>query len=235
MIFNLKTFFYEKKFTIFLLSQLVLLLIFSTLTKAQNAEQSQLYIASGGGAFSDPDDFVEIANYDPQTTANEFIGKIYSQAVQDAVIHKDILYVTATDSLVAYDLVSKTRIAANAVAGANLLQIVGNDLYVSVQYPETSGFLKVFDKNTLALKATVDGISGETAGMTALNDKLFVAVPGAYGNSTGSIAVVDLISYQLLDEINLGTGGVGIYNLYIYDGQILTVNKSAWGGETTGI
>lgn len=221
-----------KKFTIFLLSQLVLLLIFSTLTKAQNAEQSQLYIVSGG-AFSDPNDFVEISNYDPQSSANEFIGTIYSQAVQDAVIHKDILYVTATDSLVAYDLVSKTRIAATAVEGANLLQIVGNDLFMSVQYPETSGFLKVFDKNTLTLKATIEGISGETAGMAALNDKLFVAVPGAYGNSTGSVAVVDPINYQLLDEINLGAGGVGVYNLYIYDGQILTVNKSPWG-ETAG-
>lgn len=221
-----------KKFTIFLLSQLVLLLIFGMVAKAQTPEQSQLYVVSGG-AFSDPNDFVEISNYDPQTTANEFMGTIYSQAVQDAVIHMDILYVTATDSLVAYDVVSKSRIAATAVAGANLLHIVGNDLYMSVQYPETSGFLKVFDKNTLELKATVDGISGETAGMVTLNDKLFVAVPGAYGNSTGSIAVVDPISYQLLDEIDLGAGGVGVYNLYVYDGQVLTVNKSPWG-ETTG-
>ena len=220
-----------KKFTLFLLSQLAFMLIFGATTLAQTPEQSHLYVATGG-AFSNPNDYVEISHYDPQTAANSSLGTIYTQAVQEAIIHENILYVTATDSLVAYDLVSETRLAAIAVAGANLLQIVGDDLFMSVQYPENSGFLKVFDKNTLELKATVEGISGETAGMVVFNDKLFVAVPGSYGNTIGSLAVINPISYELIEEINMGEGGVGIYNLFVYENQILSVNKSPWGANT---
>ena len=220
-----------KKFTIFWLSQLAFLLIFSAISMAQTPEQSHLYVVTGG-AFSNPNDFVEITQYDPQTTDNVPIGTIYTHAVQEAKIHENTLYVAATDSLVAYDLVSETRLAATAVSGANLLEVVGDDLFMSVQYPETSGFLKVFDRNTLELKATVEGISGETAGIVVSNDKLFVAVPGAYGSTEGSVAVIDAITYELIEEINMGEGGIGVYNLYVYEGQILTVNKTPWGGTT---
>lgn len=221
-----------KKFTTFLLAQLAFMLIFGAAALAQSPQQSHLYVVAGG-AVSNPNDFVEITHYDPQTTVNTDIGTIYSPAVQDAIIHEDVLYVAATDSLVAYDLVSETRLAATAITGVNLLEIVGDDLFVSVQYPETSGFLRVFDKNTLELKATVEGISGETAGMVVYNDKLFVAVPGAYGNAEGSIAVIDVTSYELLEEVNLGEGGIGIYTLYVYENQILTINRTPWG-ESTG-
>lgn len=221
-----------KKFTTFLLAQLVFMLIFGATALAQSPQQSQLYVVSGG-AISNPNDFVEITHYDPQTSISEPLGTIYTPAVQEAIVHENILYVAATDSLVAYDLVTETRLAAIAVRGVNLLKVVGDDLFVSAQHPVTSGFLRVFDKNTLEHKATVDGISGETAGMVLLNDKLFVAVPGSYGSIDGSIAVIDITSYELLEEINLGEGGIGIYTLYIYENQILTINKTPWG-ESTG-
>ncbi|MCK9451721.1 MAG: T9SS type A sorting domain-containing protein [Bacteroidales bacterium] len=220
-----------KKFTTFLLAQLVFMLIFGATALAQSPQQSHLYGVSGG-AVSNPNDFVEITHFDPQTSISEPLGTIYTMAVQEAIVHENILYVTATDSLVAYDLVNETRLAAVAVSGTNLLKVVGDDLFMSVQYPETSGFLKVFDKNTLQLKATVDGISGETAGMVVLNNKLFVAVPGSYGSTDGSIAVIDPFTYELLEEINLGEGGIGIYTLYVYQNQILTINKTPWGGTT---
>ncbi|MDY0078217.1 MAG: T9SS type A sorting domain-containing protein [Bacteroidales bacterium] len=220
-----------KKFTTFLLAQLAFMLIFGATASAQSPDQSHLYVVSGG-AISNPNDFVEITHYNPQTSISEPLGTIYTQAVQEAIVHENILYVTATDSLVAYDLVNETRIAAVAASGANLLEVVGDDLFMSVQYPETSGFLKVFDKNTLELKAIVEGISGETAGMVVLNDKLFVAVPGSYGNNVGSVAVVDPFTYELLEEIDMGEDGIGIYTLYVYQNQILTINRTPWDGTT---
>ncbi|HOI33355.1 MAG: hypothetical protein PHG67_12150 [Bacteroidales bacterium] len=44
--------------------------------------QSQLYIASGG-AFSDPDDFVEVMRYDPLQQSVTGINTVFTQAVQD--------------------------------------------------------------------------------------------------------------------------------------------------------
>ncbi len=194
--------------------------------------QSQLFVASGG-AFSDPNDFVEISVYDPLQQENGIVNSIFTQAVQDLISAGDYLYVTATDSVVKIDRNTNQKVASAGVSGANLLLQYQDKLLMTVQYPETSDFLRVFDSNTLELQQIVSSISGETAGMLVLNDQLYVAVPGAYGTTTGSLALLDPVDFELLQEINLGTGAKGIYNLFAFGEKVLSVNKSAYG-ETTG-
>jgi DNA-binding beta-propeller fold protein YncE len=218
------------KNSIFTTAFLVLALIFPDLLLAQH--QSQLLIASGG-AFSDPNDFVEISFYDPLLQENGVVSNIFTQSVQDLISSGDYLYVTATDSVVKIDRSTNQKVASVGVSGANLLLQYQDNLLMTVQYPETSDFLRVFDSNTLELQQTVTNISGETAGMLVLNDLIYVAVPGAYGSLTGSLALLDPIDFELLQEINLGTSAKGIYNLFAYDEKVLCVNKSAYG-ETTG-
>jgi hypothetical protein len=203
---------------------------FADLLMAQH--QSQLFIASGG-AFSDPNDFVEISAYDPLQQENGTVNTIFTQAVQDLINVDDYLYVTATDSLVKIDRNTNQKVASAGVSGANLLVPHQENILMSVQYPETSDFLRVFDRNTLELQHTVSGISGETAGMLVLNDLLYVAVPGAYGSTTGSLALIDPIDYELIQEINLGSEAKGIYNLFVFGEKVLCVSKSAYG-ETSG-
>ena len=209
----------------------VLLLILYFQATAQAQLQSQLYIASGG-AFSDPDDFVEVTLYDPLQQSITNINTVFTQAVQDLIGDGENLFVTATDSLVRIDQTSKQKLASIAVSGANLLLLNEDLIFMSVQYPESSGFVRVYDKNTLEHLHTIEGISGETAGMILFNGLLYVAVPGGYGTTTGSLAIINPTTFELIREINLGTEAKGIYSLLNYQGKILCVNKTPYG-ETT--
>ena len=215
---------------LFLLIGLLKFLILSSYLTAQ--VQADLFIVSGG-AFSDPDDFVEITKYDPVGQDVTPVNTIYTQAVQDIVADDDFLFIAALDSLVKVDQLTGQKVAVTAASGTNLLMLHEDLVFMSVQYPETSGYLKVFDAQTLELLHTVDGISGETAGMLILNNILYLAVPGAYGTETGSIALIDLADFQLIEEIDLGEGAKGIFHLLELNGKILCVNKTAYG-ESVG-
>ncbi|MDA3943933.1 MAG: T9SS type A sorting domain-containing protein [Bacteroidetes bacterium] len=215
-----------KKFTFYKLHVALAMLFMHTAVLAQM--QSQLYVVSGG-AFSDPNDFVEITHFDPQNSDNLTFGTIYTQAVQDALIHDVNLLVTATDSLVIFDLESGSKLAATAVYGANLLTVSAENIFMSVQYPQASGFLKIYDRNTLELKQTVDEISGETAGLLVVENKLFIAVPGSYGSTNGAIAIVDPTSGQLMEEIDMGAAALGIYDLYLFNDQLIALCKTPYG------
>jgi len=196
-------------------------------------QQSQLFIASGG-AFSDPNDFVEISVYDPLQQESGNVNTVFTQAVQDLISDGNFLYLTATDSVVKIDRLTNQKTAVVGVSGANLLLVHQDKLLMSVQYPETSDFLRVFDKNSLELQQTISDISGETAGMLFFNDKLYVAVPGAYGTATGSLAVLDPVDFELIEEIDMGSQAKGIYNLFAFGEKVLCVNKTAYG-ENTGV
>jgi len=208
---------------------LLLLLHFPATTQAQL--QSQLYIASGG-AFSDPDDYVEVTRYDPLQQDVTSVNTIFTQAVQDLISNGESLFITATDSLVKIDLSNNQKLASCAVSGANLMLQTGNEIFMSVQYPESNGFVRVYDQQTLEHLHTIEGISGETAGMIHFNDLLYVAVPGGYGTTTGSLAIINPTTFELIQEINLGTEAKGIYSLLHYKGKILCMNKTPYG-ETT--
>lgn len=97
-----------KKFKLSLLSHLAFMLIFGATAMAQTSEQSQLYVVIGG-ALSNSNIFVEISLHDPQILTDTPFGTIYSHAVQKALIHDDVLFITALNSLAAYDLTTESR------------------------------------------------------------------------------------------------------------------------------
>ena len=223
----------KKPLRTFRLLLMVIMLLQMNFIHAQQI-LNQVLIASGG-AFSDPSDFVTLSSLDPVAGIQSDFDTIYTQAVQKMHVHEGRLYVTATDSLVVYDLESMQRISSAAVSGPNFMQVIGNKLYLTIQYPETSGFLRIFDAETMTPENTLDQISGETAGMVLLNDLLYVAVPGDYLTTTGSLAVIDPFTGNFIEEVNFGETGAGIYSLFAFNNQIVAVCKSAWGTNTGNI
>ncbi len=209
------------------------LIFFSFGAKHLSSQQTlyQLIVASGG-AFSDPTDFVSVAAYSLQNQSTSFIGEIKTQAVQDVLINDGKMYITATDSLVVFNLESNQRINSVAISGARYVSVYNDLLFVSIQYPETSNFLKVFDKNTLIQAASISEISGEAAAMVVHENKLYVAVPGDWTSTTGNLAVVNATDGTFIEEIDLGTSGAGIHDVFIYNNKILSVNRSPWGGTS---
>jgi hypothetical protein len=209
------------------------LIFFSFGAEHLNGQQSlnQLIVASGG-AFSDPTDFVSVAAYSPQNQSTSFIGEIKTQAVQDVLIDGGKMYITATDSLVVFDLETNQRINSVAISGARYATAYNDLLFVSIQYPETNNFLKVFDKNTLIQSASISEITGETASMVVHENKLYVAVPGDWTSTIGKLAVLNAINGTFIEEIDLSASGAGIHDVFIYNNKILSVNRSPWGGTS---
>lgn len=206
----------------------VLLMLLFPLQLFSQLQLHQLIVASGG-VFSNPNDFVSVAAYQPGQQAYQSFGQIRTQAVQYALVEGSSLYVAATDSLVKFNSDTYQREGAIAVSGPRMLLIHGDLLFVSIQYPETSNFVRIYNKHTLQFLKSVPEISGEAAGMHYHNGKIYVAVPGNWMSTVGKLAILDASNGDFIEEVDFGNSGMGIFNFFVYDNQLVTVNKSAWG------
>ncbi len=218
----------KKNYSLFLAA--FMLLAVSAL-EAQTFIVKQVFVGSGGN-FSDPDDFVEISSYDPNGGQTSSFGNIRTQSVQDMLIDGNFLYVAAQDSIAKFNIDTYNRVAIAAAPGVNKLAKYENKLLASFAYPNTSDFLRVYDANNLDFISVIEGISDEAAGMLVVDDALYVAVPGGWMSTTGKIALVDLSELILLKEVDMGTNAAGIFDLYLYDNLLFSVNKSAWGATS---
>ena len=206
---------------------------------AQNGSDrgvDQVFVVSGG-AFSDPDDFVTVASYVQDEGTTTVFDTIFTQSVQSAVVF-DILYVAAQDSIVAYDVATYSRVAAIAATGVNQLFATDDLLIASFWYPDTADFVKIYNRHDLTQLAAISEVSDEAAGIAVIDNKAYVAVPGGWASTVGKMAVIDLTDYSFVQEVDLGTDGAGIKNVFAYRDQgsnrLLTVNPTPWNG-TTGV
>ncbi len=216
----------------------IMLLTSVQIVVAQNRsaiDVKQVLVVSGG-AFSNPDDYVTAAAYNPADSVTTTFGTIFTQSVQSAVVFNHFLYVAAQDSIVAFDVDTYQRVAATSAEGVNQLAVYGDNLIASFWYPDTADFVKIYSRNNLSQLAVISGISGEAAGIAVDGSKAYVAVPGGWAATTGKLAVIDLENFSLLQEIDLGAEGAGINNVYVYAAgdarYLVTINKTPWGGNS---
>jgi hypothetical protein len=214
----------------FKFAALWLFILFSCNAKAQQSLH-QIIVVSGG-AFSNPNDFVSLSAYNPSTSSQNSFGEIQTQAVQHVIIDGNKLYVTATDSIVVFDLNTYQKLNAIAISGPRRMLIAEDLLYVSIQYPETQKFVRIYNKHNLNLISEIQEISGETAGMLKHEDKIYVAVPGDWTSTSGKIAVLNAVNGGFIEEIDFSSQGIGIHDLFIYNGDVVTVNRSPWGSDS---
>lgn len=218
----------------FLKSTLIALMLSLGLTATGQQVLNQLIIASGG-SFSNPDDFVTLSSLDPLNFSQNTFGEIKTQAVQHVLVDNDFLYVAALDSIVKYDLNSFAKIASISISGPRMMLISGDLLFVSIQYPETENFIKIYNRISMEQISVVTEITGEAAGMVAWDNRIFVAVPGDWTSTVGKIAVLNALDGSFIEEFNLGEDGAGIHNLFKYNDLIVSVNRTPWGISTGSI
>ncbi|OFY48275.1 MAG: hypothetical protein A2W85_13965 [Bacteroidetes bacterium GWF2_41_31] len=219
-----------KKFTFSMLAAGMLLVC--PYLGAQSFTVKQVMIGSGGN-YANPDDFVELSSYDPVSDQSVNFGTVFTQSVQDVMISDGFLYVAAQDSIAKYDANTYERLAITAASGVNKLDLYEGRLLATFAYPVTENFVREFDASDLTFLGYIADVSDESAGMLIIGNRLYVAVPGGWTSITGKMAMIDLDSFELIDEVDLGSEAMGIYNLYLANNQIVTVNRSAWG-TTTG-
>lgn len=205
---------------------------------AQRAEWvNQVLIGIGGKFEMTPpySDYVNMMTYDPSTHNTSIFNTINTQSVQDILVSGDYAYVAAQDSIVKYDINTYQRVAAIADSGIACLGLFNDKLLVSKQYPIVRFFMEVLDAGSLALLDRIQYISGECGDITCTKDSVFVAVNGGYMGSEGKLAVITPNGWDVVREINLGTGAVGIFDLYNYGGNIFSINRTPYGGTTGSI
>ncbi len=213
-----------------------LMLSLSFYTSAQGYYVKQIITGNSGKfEFTPPfEDYVILQNYDPVTQSGLLFGTIFTQSIQDILIAEPFAYISAQDSIVKYNLNSLERVSAVADSGINKLSICHGRLVISKQYPVTKCFATVRDTSDLSLVSNIEGITGDAAGMVTTNDTLYVAVNEGWMGSDGKLAVIDPNTWTLVRQIELGNDAVGIYNLYLYNGQLISVNKTPYGVTDQG-
>jgi hypothetical protein len=134
-----------------------------------------------------------------------------------------------------YNIDTHQRIAATADSGITKLYFYQNKLIVTKNYPIKRFFVEILDATNLALLGLVQGISGECGGAVMSQDLLYVAVDSGYLGTRGKLAVIDPVTnWTLIKEVDFGTEANGMWNLYNYNNQILSVNKTPYGGLDRG-
>ncbi len=213
------------------------LLIFTINCNAQLNAYVRQVITSNSGRFEYAPpyaDYVTLQSYNPLSKKVNTFGTIYTQSSQSIVISGNYGFFAAQDSIVKYDLNNFKRMAAIADSGLNRMIVYKGKLLVSKQYPVNSDYLEVLDTANLSLIAEVKGISGDCGGISSLNDTVYVAVNRGYLGTEGKLAVIDPSSWTLKAEVNFGHKAVGIMEMYMYNNQIFSVNKTPYGVIDTG-
>jgi len=215
---------------------LIFLAGLSTGLFAQTMLSKQVIIANGGKyEASNPTDWVSVQSFSPVLGTNSVFDTIFTQSVQDVVVHGKMAWVAAQDSIVAYNLDTYTRIAAVADSGLSRLCYAEGQLIVTKQYPLMHDFVQVRNANDLSLLYSVPEVSGEAAKTVVANGIAYVAVNSGWMGVDGKIAVINLENQQFVEEIALGSNAIGIADLYLHDSKVISVNRTPYGSDQGSI
>jgi len=212
------------KWLCLLLFAVPLLLTGQTVTKS--------VVIANGGAYSNPDDYVTVATYDPETEDTQTIATIFTQSVQGMLVHNGFAYVAAQDSLAKVDLVSGEVVSIVFLSGVNKFVVYEDKLIVSRQFPVTSGFVQVRQVEDLSLLTTFDEISDESWDISVVGDTAYVSVAGGWAATEGKMAVLDMQNVIFVREINLGAQAQGIGPSFQNGEHLFFICKTPWGGTS---
>ncbi|MCH2043601.1 MAG: T9SS type A sorting domain-containing protein [Saprospiraceae bacterium] len=175
-------------------------LLFFILFVANNLSAQKLIVVNGGllvfGGTST--DYANIGIYDFDADTYETMDTIYTNSIQDAFIEDNqYLYVAAQDSIVKYDLTTKTRLAAAEFGGTSTIKmaIYNDKLLVGNWYGSSDNNFRIFDKNTLAYTDSIPEIVYGAKDFVVLNDTAYIAqnlTSSSFSDSLGFMSIVDL-------------------------------------------
>jgi hypothetical protein len=192
-------------------------------------------IVANGGTYSDPDEFVTVTAFVPQTGLTETLATIHTHSVQGLLVHEGYAYVAAQDSLARINIDQGIVESIVAVPGVNKLAIYGDMLLVSRQFPVTSGFLQLRNVVDLSLIKSFPQISDEAWDITIASDTAYISVAGGWAAEVGKLAVIDMDGMEFIREVDMGVDAVGIGSAFQYAGKLIFTCKTPWGGTTGNI
>lgn len=183
---------------------------------------------------------VTIGSYDPITQNYSVVDTIDgARFASDLKIDGDHFYVMADTLLLKYDLNSYELVSSQTVIGGRNIHVSGENIYVTRgEYLLTlPSYLQVYSKSDLELVIEVDTLNGpkwSTQNMVEHDGKLFIAINNGFewGNEKSLIGVLDLETFNYLEEIDLGIDATNPDNMMIDSNFIYTVNNKDWSGAS---
>lgn len=199
---------------------LIAIIVFSFTLQAQ--EKLKQVIVANGGAYANPDDYVTVGSYNLENKTYNIFGTIYTQSVQDILIDENIAYVSAQDSIVAFNIDTYERVASAEIKGINKLAVWQDKILVGCWTGCEKDFVKVLNKTDLSLIQEVN-VSDQTFGLSVYGDKLYVAVPGAWGTAVSKIEIVNLTDFSVTEK-EVPAIGQGIREIIADENMIFATN-----------
>lgn len=208
----------KNKFYILILS---LLFIF-------NASFAQLInhqvVVVSGGNFSNTNEKVRVGTYKPFSKNYYQFDSIDGNFTNVALVNEGKLFVNAKDILYKYDLDTYTRELQATIPGVSAIAVWNNKLVVARNYGASDNYVQILNKTNLSFIASIPQVSDECHSLVIVGDTAYVSVPGNWMATTGKIAMINLVTNTFITEIDLGTNGAGIKNLYVRGNFIYSIN-----------
>ncbi|MGB3618001.1 MAG: T9SS type A sorting domain-containing protein [Catalinimonas sp.] len=218
-------------------NRLLLLCLFLLSAAALRAQSTVLrqVIVLNGGAFG-TDFTAVVGTYDPETSSADTLDRIGTTSIQNLLVRGDDLYVLAADSIVRYDLATRTRVAATAFGGVSTLSAAyypaGDQLLVGNWFGRTDSSLYVYDAQTLALDYVVAEIGPNVADIMVVGDSAYVAqnqTSSSFSDTAGTLAVVDLAERTFVRSVALANEGNNVSRVYLRGDSLLVVGADGLG------
>ncbi len=197
--------------------------------------ETKSVVIVNGGDYSDPNDFVTVANYNPQTMQTQTIATIHTQSAQGLLVSGGFAYVAAQDSLARINIQTGEIDAIVALPGVNKLALYENKLIVSRQYPVTSGFVQIRNAGDLELITTITEVSDESWDIVVAGDTAYVSVAGGWAATEGKLAVINMSNNAFVREMNFGSDAQGIGPSFKAGNELWFVCKTPWGGSSGNV
>lgn len=185
----------------------------------------QVIVVSGGN-FSNTNEKVRIGSYKPFSNNYYQFDSIDGNFTNVALVNEGKLFVNAKDILYKYDLDTYTRELQATIPGVSAIAVLGNKLVVARNYGTSNNYVQILDKTNLSFIASIPQVSDECHSVVIVGDTAYVSVPGNWMATTGKIAMINLATNTFITEIDLGTNGAGIKNLYVRGNFIYSINTT---------
>ncbi len=183
-----------------------------------------------GGAFggSQP---TELLAYDTESKQTSSVGTVNATSVQDMVIDGAYAYVAADNYIARFNTSSDEQVALRYCQDTtqwddglgksgyglnNKMAVYKNWLLVTRQNssyaPEDGYNVRVYNKTDLSLVRKI-AVSDQATDLAIVDSKAYIMINGGYAGTTSSMAIIDLMTLTLTEEVTLGEAGLNVSQL----------------------
>lgn len=205
-----------------------------------------------GGEFQNVDAPTEIKTYLPGSgstiTLDNYLGGATS--VQDMVVEGNIAYVSADYYITRYNVA--TQMATDSIYtqdkspteadgqgtemhGVNhKLALYQNMLLATRQNsssaPEDGYNVRIYNKGDLSLIKKIP-VSDQATDIAVIKDTAYVIINGGFAGQKSSLAIIDLQNLSLVEELDLGSDGLGVMQVIAKEQKLYFVRLADYMGK----